>query len=93
MHFGLSKNSERDDVAVNANAAVQYGGLLEFLSLPNHPSLQDLDTPAYKKFFPKALVKQVVDARDPVTPSDNHGPVAANDGTYWWIFTATAMTS
>jgi len=86
LRFGLSKNNERDDVAVIENAAAKYKELLAALSEPNHPSLPDLDTPAYKKFFPGPLVKQIVDARDKVTPSDTHAPVAANDGAYWWIF-------
>jgi hypothetical protein len=86
LTYGLNKNNEVDDVGANANAAAQYRGLLDLLSLPHHPTLQDLSSPAFQKWFPGVVVQQVVDARDAYTPAQEHGPVAANDGAYWWIF-------
>lgn len=86
LTYGLNRNNEADDVGANANAAAQYRGLLDLLSLPHHPTLQDLSSPAFQKWFPGAVVQQVVDARDTSTPAQEHGPVAANDGAYWWIF-------
>jgi len=86
LTYGLNKKNEADGVGTVANAAAQYGGLLELLSTPHSPTLQDLGSPAFKKWFGSGLATQVVDARDAETPSVDQSPVAANDGAYWWIF-------
>ena len=85
LTWGLNRNNKIDNVAAgnDPNAKKKYAPLFDLLS--NNPKLLDLETPPYKQWFPGPLVKQVVDARDLVTPRD-HAPVALNDGTYWWIF-------
>lgn len=85
LAWGLNRKNKIDNVGAgpDPDAKRKYAPLFDLLS--RSPTLADLASAPYKKWFPGPMVKQVVDARDAVTPRD-HAPVALSDGTYWWIF-------
>ena len=89
LQWGLNRRNMAENVGADLNAKQKYGPLFDLLS--HNPTLADLETAPYKKWFPGPMVKQVVDARDPATPRPDHAPVALSDGTYWWVFYRNAQ--
>ena len=82
LKWGLNRKNV-GKVIVDPDPDKKYGQF--FQRLRQSQTRTDLESVAYKQWFPGPMVKQVVDARDEVTPR-NHAPVGLSDGTYWWVF-------
>jgi hypothetical protein len=84
---------ERDSTMVEPQAEIRYGGLLDLLSNQEHLAVSNLvaderftATAAFKPWFPKPAIRQVIDAREEdVLPVQPYAFLDA-DGKYWWVF-------
>lgn len=67
------------------DADARYGPLLDLLSSPEHLQPQALTDGTFRRWFPNAPLRQVIDARQARPPALD-APYALNDGRYWWVF-------
>jgi hypothetical protein len=54
----------------------------ENLEINDEPAV----SPAFKPWFPRAPVAQVIDAREPAPPATQPLAYLGADGRYWWVF-------
>jgi hypothetical protein len=71
--------------SVDLGVFKRYGALLGMLSYEENLDPDDLRGPAFRVWFPKEPVRQVIDARAERPPMAN-APFAVTDGKYWWVF-------
>jgi hypothetical protein len=70
---------------VDLNVPRRYEPLLGMLSYEENLDPEDLRGPAFKAWFRKAPIRQVVDSRAE-RPAVANAPFAVTDGKYWWVF-------
>lgn len=71
--------------SVDLEVPRRYEPLLGLLSSEENLDPEDLRSPTFKSWFPKAPVRQVIDARASRPPVAD-APFAVTDGKYWWVF-------
>jgi hypothetical protein len=76
---------EGDVDRADLNVPRRYEALLGMLSYEENLDQEDLQGPAFKAWFRKAPIRQVIDARAERPPVGN-APFAVTDGKYWWVF-------
>ena len=86
LNYGLNQRNREEGVGTSTDARPVYEKRLAMLDAKlNADSLQ---TPAFKQWLTETVLRPVVDARD--RTGAKPAPVAAGDGTYWWVFYADA---
>ena len=85
LSYGLNNANRKDHVGADTDARDAYEKRLALLkSAP--PVRKDLTGATYKTWLSGPTIQQVVDSREPFTPTDLQSPMAISDGRFWWIF-------
>jgi hypothetical protein len=88
----LEAGGDRDNLetgtGVDLGALERYAGLIALLSDPVNLEVSEAPSlsAAFKPWFPKHPLSQVIDARDAAPPVTQPLAYLGVDGRYWWVF-------